>query len=329
MVVDLSGIVPEGATAVAVNLTLSGVTQRTFASPCPASVGTSACATTSTVNAYPGRDIANLAFPQLGADRRLRIYNNVGSVLASLDVVGYFTTAAPSSDFTPVEPRRDDTVLTLDDAESGVVTIDAVPPGATAVAIRITVAGVDSNTYVSACPVAAPLATCTGTSSLNSRQRDVSNLAIVPIGADTGIRVYNNVGSVIVYADVTGFFTPAGTGSRYVSVPPTRVQGLDALETATGNGSVSRNFRVVPVEAVAVAANVTAAGNTATSFVSVCPGEQEFGACVATSTVNPYAGQDTASATLIATDQRESGLTYITNTGSTLLFTDLRGYFVR
>lgn len=326
---DLSGFLPDGVTAAAVNVTLAGVTSRTYVSVCPGGTPPEDCQETSTVNPYRSRDVANLAFPQVGEDQFLQIYNNEGSVTVYVDLVGYFTTQAPGDtlDFLPSPaPERDDEVLTLTGGTSDLVTLDDVPAGAQAAAVRVTAAGVTGNTYLSTCAGDVPDAQCDDTSALNANRRDTSNLAVVPVGgaAGTDIKIYNNVGRAIVYTDVVGYFVPEGDGSRYVALPPTRVLERQPLGAGL---NVTRSYAAaLPAAATGVAANVTTAGATATTYVSVCPGGTPVDGCRETSTVNPYVGQDTASSTLVGVGPDRS-LLYFNNLGTTLLFTDVQGYF--
>ncbi len=326
--------IPVNATAVAVNVTLAGVTGSTFVSVCPGGVTVTDCSRTSVINADAGRDVADLAFPSLGTfsdgSRGIYVYNNRNSVIAYLDVVGYFVPAAgaPATgrDFIPQTPTRDTETLTLGPAAIDTLTVDNVPAGATAVAVRLIAAGVSGNTFLSACPGDTPLTECRTSSALNARQRDTSNLTIVEIGGAAGndIQVYNNQGSAIVLADVVGFFTPQGTGSHYVAIAPTRLQEAEPIGV---EASSVRSYGLLPDGVSAVAANITTAGTTAVSYVSVCPGSTSTAQCRTTSTVNTYPGSDLASSTMVAVGN-DSDVRHYNNRGSTLLFTDLQGYFL-
>ncbi len=326
VVVPLPSSVPAGATAVATNVTVSGVSARTFVSVCPVETPLAQCSETSSVNAYPGRDVSNLAVTQVGGQRALRVFNNEGTVLVSLDVVGHFNETSPSGlDFVPLTPVRDNETPTIGAGASTSITLGDVPAGAQAVAMRVTVAAVTANTYVSACPVSQAISTCAQTSSLNARQRDTSNLVVVPLGTDRTVRLYNNAGSVIALTDVLGYYSSAGTGARYVAVAPRRIQAADPLGR---QASVTRSVApFVPTEATAVAVNVTVAGSSSQTFVSVCPAGTPATSCDNASTTNPYPGNDVAASTLVGTGATD-GLTYFNNAGSVLLFTDLQGYFV-
>lgn len=330
--IDLAESLPAGildeASAVAVNVTAAGVSERTFLSVCPGGIGLEECRSTSTVNPYPGQDTANLAFPRVADDGVLQVYNDQGSVLLYLDVVGVFTDDDDffRSFYNPTGPTRDDEVLRLGAGETQTITLDDVPDDATDVVIRLTASGVTANTYLNACSGLASLEICQETSVLNSDGRDASNLAVVA-SDDAGanrIQVYNNTGSATAQVDVLGWFSPEA-GAEYVAVTPQRIQ--DGLALGPAGTSVRSYAATLPGNAVGVAANVTAAGVTDVTYVSVCPGDVPAEDCATTSTVNAYPDRDTASSTLVGVDTDER-LRYYNNRGEVLLFTDLQGYFV-
>ncbi len=325
--IPLMNFVPATATAVAINVTLSGVTSPTFVSVCAVDETVTECSQTSAVNAVPGRDVANLVFPQISADRTVKIYNNQGSVIVNIDLVGYFSTDDGTLDYAPITPTRDSEEPVIGPGQTRFVNLNNVMAGASAVAVRLTTAGVTSNTYISGCEATATVAECAVTSSVNPRQRDTSNLTIVPISAATGnrIQVYNNQGSTIVRTDVVGWFVPQGQGSRYVAIAPVRV--LEALDLGEGRDATRAYASQIPVGATGVAANITTAGNTAVSYVSVCPGGTSVDGCKTTSAVNPYPGTDTGSSTLVRIGTGRN-LLYYNNRGRTFVSTDLQGYFV-
>ncbi|HEY5334608.1 MAG TPA: hypothetical protein VIJ71_01160, partial [Mycobacteriales bacterium] len=89
-----------------------------------------------------------------------------------------------------------------------VLTVPDLPVGTVAVVLNLAGTGLTGapNTYVSACPAAEPLATCTTTSVLNAvRGVDISNQITVPVGPDGKITLYNNAGSTDLIADLAGY----------------------------------------------------------------------------------------------------------------------------
>lgn len=122
--------------------------------------------------------------------------------------------------------------------------------------------------------------TATGSSSLNTVPgRAVPNMAIVGVGPDGKIGVFNAVGTADCIVDVMGYVS-AGPGSGLLPLVPTRL-----LDTRTGVGIPLARLRGgqrvdltvagvggVPASGVdAVVLNVAALRPTVTGFLSVCP----------------------------------------------------------
>lgn len=82
-------IVPDGAAAVAVNVTVSGTTGPNFLSVVP---GDAAAFTASTINWPGGFDAANGAIVKLDASRQLKLFcgDQTGSTHVIIDVTGYY-----------------------------------------------------------------------------------------------------------------------------------------------------------------------------------------------------------------------------------------------
>ena len=92
--------------------------------------------------------------------------------------------------------------------------------------------------------------------------------------------------------DVTGYYTPSGSGSRFHALTPTRV--LDSRSNVGLNGvfhaNTARTFTVadgtpIPTDAVAVTGNLTVTGQTKGGYVVLAPA-----AGGSTSTLNFPAG---------------------------------------
>jgi serine protease len=105
----------------------------------------------------------------------------------------------------------------------------------------------------------------------------LANLVTVPIGTQGAVTIYNHIGSTDVVVDVEGYYTtsPQATG-LYNPVNPSRVFGTLQVGGAINAESsqavtVTGGTTGVPVEASAVVANVTAAGSTGPSFLTVYP----------------------------------------------------------
>ena len=94
---DLTGalaaqnVVPEGATSVTYNLTISGVTGPNFVAVTP---GDASDFVSSAIN-FSGASIANGATVRIDENRQLKIWggDNTGSMFVIIDVTGYYATA--------------------------------------------------------------------------------------------------------------------------------------------------------------------------------------------------------------------------------------------
>ncbi len=85
-VVGVAGVDP-AATAVILNVTATGTTQETFVTVYPDGV---ARPDASSLNVAQGATIANLVIAKVGANGRVRLYNQAGGVHLIADVTGYF-----------------------------------------------------------------------------------------------------------------------------------------------------------------------------------------------------------------------------------------------
>lgn len=151
----------------------------------------------------------------------------------------------------------------------------------------------------------------------------VPNTIVVGVGTAGQISIFNSSGSVHVIADATGWFP---TGSGVTPIPPNRL--LDTRGGPTVGAGGTRNVQVaggnsgVPVNAIAVTANVTATEPTQTSHVSVYPAGQPR---PMTSSLNFGAGATVANA-LFATVGSGGEITLFNLLGSVHLIVDITGY---
>jgi hypothetical protein len=113
----------------------------------------------------------------------------------------------------------------------------------------------------------------------------VPNRVVVPLGADGKVAIYNHGGGVDVVVDVGGWFTdgsnPQATGFRFTPVGPVRVvdtrsgSGQPLAGMTLGAGGVDSTSVTttagLPANTAAVAANVTVANATGSSFLTVYP----------------------------------------------------------
>ncbi|MGH2467207.1 MAG: hypothetical protein ACRDGL_05710 [Candidatus Limnocylindrales bacterium] len=212
--------VPKGATAVAVNLTVTGQTRAGYLSLTTAAPSGGSSPQTSTLN-FPGGEVrANNAIVAVAKDGTIAITYEAAAGASTdvvLDVTGAYA-GGPGLTFMPLTPTRFvDTRANLGlsyDFVSGrprsmdVAGLAGIPKTATAAVVNLTTAGATNAGYLSltSAPIAAPK-----TSTLNFRAADVrANGAVVPLAAGalsiTYTATVDSHDSVVL--DVVGYFAP-------------------------------------------------------------------------------------------------------------------------
>jgi hypothetical protein len=200
-------------TAALLHVTVTDATASTYITAFPTG---STRPTTSLLNVAAGKTVSNLVSSPVDADGDVTLYNHSGSVDLVVDLAGWFGTAAdPSSSYIPLAPTRllstvDGTGAAAAKAGPGatlrvkVAGVHGVPADATSVLVNLTGTGATATTYLTAYADGAARPT---SSSLNlTPGATVPNLALVPIGSDGCIAVYNRAGHVNVIADLQGYF---------------------------------------------------------------------------------------------------------------------------
>jgi hypothetical protein len=278
--------VPADATAVVLNVTVTDVLTPTFVTVFPG--GGQLTPNASNLNLAAGQTAANLVTVKLGGGGAVSFANANGTVNVIADLVGY-DAAAPegTSSYTSIAPERladSRQHTTLDTfTPHGVQSMRVaggatpVPPEATAVVVNITGTDVSAPTFVTAYPKGGSTPTA---SNLNLGLHETrANLAIVKVGADHAISLFNDSGSVNVIVDVVGYFTPGDHHAAFVGLSPTRLIdtrtsghigplhtfGADESQAFTATGGA------VPVDATAVVVNVTVTDSVTGTFVTVYP----------------------------------------------------------
>ena len=282
----------------------------------------------------------------VGTDGRIALYNgSPGSTHIVADVAGYFASGTPgAAGFGSVAPARVlDTRTALGAPNAPVPAGGTVTPrvlgtggvpssGVAAVVVNLTVTEAEQSGYVTGYPSGAgrPLA-----SSVNfDAGRTAANLAVLPVGGDGRIALYNgSPGAAEFVADVSGYFmsgTPTVGG--FGAVVPTRV-----LDTRLGQGAsramVSGGSTLavkvtgtagVPSSGVAsVVVNLTVTEPWATGYITgYANGSQR----PPTSNVNFEAKQTTSTLAVlpVGTDGRIA--LYNGAPGATQLVADIAGY---
>jgi hypothetical protein len=333
-------VVPADATAVAINLTGTGITQATFLSAYPGGVANPG---TSNLNLAAGSDATAAVFAEVGlsGSHTISVYNNSGQVLVIVDVLGYFAPTAPGL-YNQVAPQRIlDTRLsdpTLNGGHPGrlvngdVVTVNVpdatVPADATSVVVNLTSAGSTSAGYLTVSPDGSG-----ATSTLNFNLRDRANLSVVGIQAGTPrtFKVRNTSGATYAIVDLVGYFSPSA-GSTFVPLTsPVRI-----VDTRRGNGGRNgpltagaivnvpgKGLFDVPYNAKALLTGVTAVPTTA-SFFAVYPDNQGPPANYSTLNFTAYRNVPNAA---VANLSAAGGANVYNNVGSAHAIVDLFGYF--
>lgn len=232
--------------------------------------------------------------------------------------------------YTPAGPSRAlDTRITggpLGTGETRTVSLVAagVPATATAVVLNVTATDSASAGYLTVFPggVEPP---ATSTVNLFTPRQVVANAALVGLGPNATVSIYNFASPTHAVLDVYGYYTATGgTGAGFVPVAPNRLVDTRTTGGAIGPG-LTRRFTVapgaVPVGTAAVVLNVTVTQPTSSGFVSLYPN-----AWTGTSNLNFTAGQTIAN--LVTVPLRADGTVEVLNRGgSTHVILDVMGYY--
>jgi hypothetical protein len=230
---DITDIVPASSNVVGVVLNVTGINDQvgsanTFVSVVPdRPVG---ALTTSNLNLAPGQIKANLVIVPVGADGAVWLYNNSGKTHLAVDVVGYMlanqdrTTrlgrviplASPFRAFDTREAGFGNVQLGPGQAETwsfsqfvNSVTLDGNPVG-NQLALLGNLTGTGLTRYVPTSPVSTYFTvypddvTKPFSSNINVTEgANIPNMAVIKLGADDGIKAYNNGGYIHYLFDVS------------------------------------------------------------------------------------------------------------------------------
>ncbi|OIV35275.1 hypothetical protein BIV57_22425 [Mangrovactinospora gilvigrisea] len=269
-------------------------------------------------------------------------YNHRIAYVKASDVTVTQPNTPPTGTLKPVTPTR---VMDTRDGTGGVpkakvgtaakvtlqVTGQAGVPssGVTAAVLNVTATGATANSYASVYPDGT---TRTSASNLNFKAgQTIPNLVTVPI-VNGKVDFYNNAGSVNLIADLVGYYTSDGSGSKLNSLNPTRIMdtrnGTGGVPTAKVGAAKTVSLTVagkagVPATGVsAVVMNVTATGATASSYVSVFPD-----GTTRTSASNLNFPASTTIANLVVVPVVNGKVDFYNNAGSVNLIADITGWF--
>ena len=327
--------VPQGATAVVLNVTATGATAATDVRAYPTPLGDEAPPTVSNLNAVAGSTVANLVHVKVGAGGAVRLRNASGSVHLIADLSGYFAEQAGAM-YVGVEPRRlmdtrdegaplaGDEIRHLPVAGVG----NRAPAEATAVVLTVTAVDATRTTDIRVWPrrdAAPPLV-----SNLNPPPgRPVAASVVVGVGDQGEVSLRSSTGTVHVVVDLAGWYLPTTDGSAFHPVAPTRLTDTRTTGTPVGPGGVLdvqvAGAGTVPFPATAVVLNVTAVEATATTDVRAFP--TPVGSAVPlASSLNVVRGETRPNA-VVATVGRDGSVRLRNSAGSVHLVVDLAGWF--
>lgn len=294
--VKVAGVagVPADATAVVLNLTAVGASSATYVTAWPDGQPRPLV---SNLNVAGPQATPNLVVVPIGAGGSIDLYNTAGTVDLLGDLAGYFAPEARAG-FSAVGPCRVFDTRTGGGACTGaghfpraklgpgatlrvkVSGVAGVPANATSVVLNLTAVSATVGTYVTAWADGRPRPVV---SNLNVVGPGATpNLAVVPIGTDGYIDLYNAAGSVDLLGDLAGYFAPTVSG-WFAGVGPCRAMdtrvgagtcpGAGATPIGkVGTGGVARvqvaGIAGVPFGAAAVVLNVTAVGASVPTYVT-------------------------------------------------------------
>jgi len=323
--------VPDGAIAVAINLTAVNATTGTYVTAWP---GGQDRPTTSNLNPVPGMAVPNLAIVRLGLAGDVNFFNNSGSVDLLADVVGYFRDGT-SVGMAPLAPAR-----LLDTRDAGapigggqIIDLQVAGRGGVsdqpqAVALNVTVTGPTAGSFLTVWPSGEPRPLASSVNMVAGQT--VPNMVLSRVGANGMISIFNNSGSTHVVVDVLGCFD-TDAGGRYVALSPRRV-----LDTRDGTGAPLAQVGQSPLPVTllgrggvpstgvsGVMLNVTAVAPTANTFVTVYPSGTDRPLA---SNLNVTAGQVIPNMVLARVGPDGAVMMY-NNGGVIDLVADVVGYF--
>ncbi|HEY0447599.1 GH25 family lysozyme, partial [Actinophytocola sp.] len=330
---DLSGRLPATATAAVLNVT--GIASAaTFVTVWPSGA---ARPNASNLNLVAGDTRPNLVTVQVGADRKVQLYNNGGNTHLLADLAGWYATDAPGLNTARSPERVLDTRWNIGApgpvGGGGKVTLNlsaAVPTTATAVTLNLTGVGAPRATYVSAWPTGQARPNVSNLNLANANA--TSNLVTVQLGADRSVDLYNNAGAVNLLADLAGYYAP-DAGSRFVAISPMRLldtrNNSTARWVAVGGGGQAVPLGMlgpVPSGATGAVLNLTGVSPTTATFVTAYPKTSATPTRPTASNLNLVRGQVLPNLASVALGPN-ADVWLFNNAGSVGLIADLAGYF--
>jgi hypothetical protein len=338
-----TGVVPAGATAVVLNVTVTEPTASSFLTVYPFEVSRPVA---SNLNFVANDTRPNAVTARLGPSGTLKIYNLAGATHVIADVAGWYDTVpAGGSLYNALAPTR---ILDTRNGTGGVsgplaggeantLTFKVsgrggVPStGATAVVLNTTVTQPTASSFLTLYPADAPARPTASNLNFVAGQT-VPNLVTVKLSATGYIKIYNHLGSTHVILDVAGWY--GATGQFFRAVTPAR-----ALDTRNGTGgtfgklgamsTLSLSVLTVgglpgsPSSISAVVVNATVTEPSASSFLTLFPSNTSRPNA---SNLNFVAGQ-TVPNMAITKVGLDGQIKIYNHQGSTHVIVDVAGWF--
>jgi len=327
--------VPEGASAVALNVTVVSPTVPGYVTVYPAGA---VRPTASNVNYVAGQVVPNGVFVKVGSGEAITLFASDGCPNVIVDVLGYFdgTTPVEPGGFVGVTPKR--LVDTRNPGEGPCLLTTrnltvtggstTVPEGAGAVALNVTVVSPTVPGYVTVYPAGATRPTA---SNVNySAGQVVPNNVTVKVGDAGAITLFSSGGCPNVIVDVVGYYeggSPVLEGG-FVGLTPkrlvdTRNPGEAPCVGAPRNLTVTGGTTTVPDGANAVALNITVVSPSTPGYLTAFP----TGATRPTaSTLNYVAGQVVPNGTVVKVGDG-GAITLFSSGGCPNVIVDVVGYY--
>ena len=286
--------IPEGASAVVGNLTVTEATAPGFVQAFPTGAGTPGASSNLNIE-RTGQTLANLVTVPIGGDGTITLYSQSGGHLL-FDVTGFYipvTGPTASGHLHTIAPTRlvdtrassainfaGATPAAGANTRIQVTGVGAVPlTGVGAIVANVTATGASGPGFVQVGPAGSLTPGKSSNINVERAGQTIANQVIVPVGTGGGIEIYTQAGADLV-VDVTAYFsdgTPSpNTNGLFVPVTPTRTldtrPGLlkgytGSTPTAGAIVTVNNNNLVSAATAAAVAVNITTTQATAPGFV--------------------------------------------------------------
>lgn len=353
--IDMTGggavSLPASATAVAVNLTVTGQTSSGYATLTRDNGrgDPSGCPSSSMINwSGPSQTTANATTTGISAAKKAQVcVNGQGSAHVVVDVMGYYS--APSGAlFVPTEPTRsydsraDGGPLAGGSHRNVDLGAAPVPAGATAIAYNLTITGTAGTGYLAVAPSGTGTLPAISTINWTGAGQTIANAAQTGV-TDHSVKVFaGGSGSTEFILDVVGYFAPAAalppgaTGLAYQPIPQTRAydsrtkDGALAGNPLTGAPGEGRTTSIslggaLPAATRGVTANFTITGNTGTGFLTAGGGPSTV---PGTSLANWTQPNTTfANATALGTSPTGEVTTWVGGRYASQYLIDISGYY--